>query len=161
MKKITIGGYEYTLEFSIAASLYNECTEEILNGFLAGGMIQNAATEKNVEGALEQFVHSVSNVPQRASVLFHAALLEHHGTDYGDGTIKSIKDSTRLLGQYIREHKDDNDGKGKSFYDVMSEMMELIVEDNFFEMTGLTQMFENLTAEEKKKPGRKKKAGAE
>ena len=154
MKRITIGGKEYVFEFSIAASLYNECTEEIMNGFVSGGMIQSAAQDNDIEGAMHQFISSVANIPQRALTLFYAALMEHHGVEFGDGTIGSKKAATKLLGEYMKEHPDDNDGKGKSFYDVMSEMMELMVADNFFEMIGLDKMMEGLSDE---KPKRKKR----
>lgn len=159
MKKITIDGKEYTITFSIAASLYNECTESIMDSFVAGGMIQEAAESKNIDGATKRFVSTIANIPQKACVLFYAGLLENHGADYGDGSVPTLKDATKLLAKYLKEHKDDNNGDGMSFYDVMTEMMEQIAEDNFFDMIGLNKVMGGLT--EKKAKRSRKKAGEE
>jgi hypothetical protein len=147
MKRITIDGKEYVFEFSIAASLYNDLTEEIMNGFVKGGLVEDAAKNKNVKGAMEQFVSALANVPQRALTLFYAGLLEHHGTEYGDGSVKSMKDASKVLRAYLNEHKEEK----LSFYDVMVQMMECIAEDNFFEMIGWEKMMENVPTEEPKK----------
>lgn len=160
MKKITIDGKEYTITFSIAASLYNECTEKIMDSFVAGGMIQEAAESKNIESATKRVISTVANIPQKACVLFYAGLLENHGSEFGDGTVPTLKDATKLLATYRLEHSDDNDGKGISLYDIMSDMMDQIVEDHFFELIGLDRVMDGL--EEQKKPKRsKKKAGEE
>lgn len=159
MKKITIDGKEYTITFSIAASLYNECTESIMDGFVKGGMIEDDLENKNTDGVLKNIISTIANIPQKACVLFYAGLMENHGAEYGDGSVPTLKDATKLLAKYLKEHKDENEGNGKSFYDVMSEMMEQIVEDHFFEMIGLDKMVDGLT--EKKPKRSKKKVGEE
>lgn len=151
MKRITIDGKEYTFEFSIAASLYNDLTEEIMNGFVQGGLVEDSAKNKNVKIAMEQFVSAVANIPQRTLTLFYAGLLEHHGTEYGDGSVKSIKDASRVLRSYLNEHKEEK----LTIYDIMVQMMECIAEDNFFEMIGWEKMMENIPADESKKKRRK------
>ena len=159
MKKITIDGKEYTITFSIAASLYNECTESIMDSFVKGGMIEEAVESKNADYATKNIISTIANIPQKACVLFYAGLLENHGSEYGDGTVPTLKDATKLLATYRLEHTDDNDGKGISLYDIMSDMMDQIVEDHFFELIGLDRMMDGL---DQKKPKRsKKKAGEE
>lgn len=159
MKRITIDGKEYTITFSIAASLYNECTESIMDGFVKGGMIEESIDSKNVEGATKHIISTVANIPQKACILFYAGLLENHGADYGDGSVPTLKDATKLLAKYLKEHKEDNEGKGVSFVDIMNDMMEQIAEDNFFEMIGLDKMME--VQSEKKAKRSRKKAGEE
>ncbi len=159
MKRITIDGKEYTITFSIAASLYNECTESIMDSFVKGGMIEESIDSKNVEEATKNIISTIANIPQRACILFYAGLLENHGADYGDGSVPTLKDATKLLARYLKEHKEDNEGKGVSFVDIMNDMMEQIAEDNFFEMIGLDKMME--VQSEKKAKRSRKKAGEE
>ena len=155
MKRITIDGKEYTITFSIAASLYNECTESIMDSFVKGGMIEESIDSKNVEGATKNIISTIANIPQKSCILFYAGLLENHGADYGDGSVPTLKDATKLLAKYLKEHKEDNEGKGISFVDIMNDMMEQIAEDNFFEMIGLDKMME-VQSEKKTKRSRKK-----
>lgn len=143
MKRITIGGQEYTIEFSLEATLYNECTEKVMDmitsASVAGAKIDNKEinAEEKTETALKTIVTSAADIPNRALILFYAGLLEHHGTESGDGTIKSKKDAKKLMKEYIDEHE------GMNLYDVMSEMMEEIMNDHFFEQIGVDKMMEN------------------
>lgn len=150
MKKITIGDVEYTFEFNLAASLYNECTEEIMNIFVEGGMMESAASGGDVEDAMSHLIKSMASIPNKVITLFYAALLEHHGTEYGDGTVRGQKDAYTLIKAYMKE-------AGVSMYDIMTEMMKLIEEDNFFEMIGLDKMLKEM--ESPKKSRKSSKAG--
>ena len=156
MKRITIGGKEYTLTFNIMASLYSECTEMIMNEFMAYGKTLGAAEMNDMDGALDKLVKSISNTTEETVTLFYASLLEYHGTRRGDGTIKAKDDALDLLYAYFEENE------GKTLYDVYSELMELIVEDNFFEKTGLnqrlSQMFKTKESETEPETEPKKKA---
>lgn len=140
MKKITINKKEYKFEFSIEASLYDECTKSVMDMFVKGGMVQGAAESNDAEGAMENLLETIANLPQKALTLFYAGLLEHHGTEEGDGSITSMADAKKLLAIYLKEKK-------KSFRDVLSEMMELMVEDSFFDLIGLSQMATELEAD--------------
>lgn len=157
MKRITIGGKEYTLTFNIMASLYSECTEMIMNEFMAFGKTLGAAEMNDVDGMLDKLVKNLSNTTEETVTLFYASLLEYHGTRRGDGTIKAKDDALDLLYAYLEENE------GKTLYDVYSELMELIAEDNFFEKTGLNQRLSQIfkTEEPEKKseePEKKSKA---
>lgn len=137
MKRITINKKEYTFEFSIEASLYDDCTKSVMDIFVKGGMMQGAAETNDVEGALDNLLDMIVNIPQKALTLFYAGLLEHHGPE-GDGSIQSKSDAKKVLTAYIKE-------ENKSFRDIFSEMMEQMAEDSFFDLIGLDKMTEDLT----------------
>lgn len=137
MKRITINKKEYILEFTIEASLYDECTKSVMDMFVKGGMIQGAAEDNNAEDALENLIETISNLPKKALTLFYAGLLEHHGPE-GDKSIIGMADAKKLLATYLRESE-------KSFRDVLSDMMQLMADDHFFELIGLDKMTEDLT----------------
>ena len=139
MKKITINKKEYTFEFTIEASLYNDCTKAVMDMFVKGGMIQGAAESNDPEGAMENFLDTIATLPNKTLTLFYAGLLEHHGSD-GDGSVQGEHDAKKLLKIYLEENK-------KSFRDVFGEMTELMAEDNFFERIGLDKMTAEMAAE--------------
>ena len=145
MKKITINKKEYTLVYSIEASLYDECTESVMNMFIKAGMGKGAAEENDTEAAVDALVETVANLPQRTLTLFYAALLEHHGPE-GDGSIQGMSDAKKLLAEYLKEKK-------KSFRDVMEEMMDLMGKDHFFELIGLDKITSSLEEEVKSEVG--------
>ena len=146
MKILTIGGRDYTFEFSIEASLYNECTEKITSLMVGVGQAKEGEGADNNE-KVENVISTISNVPVVAMTMFYAGLLEHHGVN-GDGSIKSMKDAKALVRQYLVEHKDDDKG---NFYSVMDEMIECMEDDGFFELTGMTRMLKNGEEEATKK----------
>lgn len=162
MRRLTINGKEYTVEFSIEASLYNECTETTMNMILAFGEAQGEAqsvTDVTAENAADTFksairktIESASNIPHTAVTLFYAGLLEHHGRR-GDNTVRSMDDATDLVREYIRE-------SNSNFYDIMNMMLECMGEDHFFDLTGLAKF---LTPKEdgdsEKKKSKKASAG--
>lgn len=153
MRRITIGGKEYTLTFNIIASLYNECTEMIMNEFLSYGKTVGAAEANDIDGMLDKLVKSMANTTEETVTLFYASLLEYHGTRRGDGSVKAKDDALDLLYTYLDENTE------KTLFDVYNEMMEIIVEDNFFVKTGLNQRLEQIfKTEDEKKPRKKKNA---
>lgn len=156
MKRITIGDKEYTFKFSVQASLYNECTESILDSFAMGGRAKASADENDLEAMYKDIISTMANIPHKASILFYAGLLEHHGKR-GDGSIKSLADAEDLLTDYLEENQDEEGNWNKSFSDVLSEMMEIMFDDNFFALIGLDKMVSQKAERPKKQ--RKSKAG--
>ena len=147
MKRITIDGKEYTFEFTIEATLYDECTIKAMESFVDAGAAQADATENDVKGALMRMIESMAGVPQRALTFFYAGLLEHHGSN-GDGSVPSKNAAKSLVVKYMKESE-------KNWYDVLQEMTELMVEDSFFDQIGLNNMMEKMqtaTEKEEKKP---------
>lgn len=164
MRRLTINGKEYTVEFSIEASLYNECTEATMNMILAFGEAQGEAQSlDDVKGedakevfmsAMRKTIQSAARIPQTATTLFYAGLLEHHGRR-GDNTVRSMDDASDLIADYIRESKTD-------FYSIMNLMLECMGEDHFFDLTGLSKFLNpEENGENKKKPAKRRKAGEE
>lgn len=129
MKVINIGRKDYTLEFTIEASLYNECTEKIT------GLMYSISDAQNKED-IKTMITSMSDIPQTTLTMFYAGLLEHHGED-GDGSVATKKDAKRLIKKYFEEHKEDETG---NFYGVMELLIGVMGDDGFFKQIGLEQM---------------------
>lgn len=134
-KVLNINNKEYKLEYSIEASLYGECTEKVV-----GIMSKLAGVQEGGEEAVQNLIKSIADIPQTTIVMFYAGLLEHHG-ESGDNTVMSIADAKALIKDYIKSTEDGN------FYDVLTMCINQMAEDGFFELIGLTKMFQ---AEEKK-----------
>lgn len=144
MKSIKINGNIYKIEYSIEASLYEECSECVMDFFVKMGMADGAAEIGDNEGAVNNIVKTITGIPVKTLTLFYAGLLEHHSD-----TIRSKDEAKTLLKDYLKE-------SGKSFVDVFKELTDIVNEDNFFEMIGLNQMFQT---ESNTEPKKKKKGG--
>lgn len=162
MRRLTISGKEYTIEFSIEASLYNECTEATMDMIFAIGeargqaesIDENDNAQEAYMSVMRKTIMSVSHIPQTATTLFYAGLLEHHGQT-GDNTVCSIEDAKVLIKAYIRENK-------TNFYEIMNLMLQCMGEDHFFDLTGLSSFLNpEEDVESKKKPAKKRKVGVE
>ena len=125
---IDIGGKEYEIEFTVEASLYNECTEKV-----AGLMIE--ISEAQEKENIRSVISSMSDIPQTTLTMFYAGLLEHHGED-GDKSVLSKSDAKKLIKQYFKEHHDEESG---NFYGFMEMLIEQMGEDGFFKQVGLIQ----------------------
>jgi hypothetical protein len=132
MKRINIDGKEYTLEYTIEASLYNECIEKVTTLFAKVSM------SDGTENGTLSIIKSMSDVPRTTLSMFYAGLLEHHGPE-GDGSIQSTDDAKRLVKKYFAEHKDEDTG---NFYGLMNELLSIMADDDFFAQIGLTQIAE-------------------
>lgn len=128
MKVINIDGKEYTVEFTIEASLYNECTEKVT------GLMYSIGEAQDKED-IKKMITSMSDIPQTTLTMFYAGLMEHHGED-GDGSVKTKKDAKRLIKKYFEEHKEDETG---NFYGVMEMLIGVMGDDGFFKQIGLEQ----------------------
>jgi len=143
MKRITIGKEEYTIEFSLEATLYNECTEKIMDMITSAEIVQaeiesdDIDVKEKTEKAVKTVISGMADIPQRALVLFYAGLLEHHGAE-GDGSVKSKSAAKKLMLDYMKENE------GMTLYDIMNEMMEEIVNDHFFDLIGVEKMVKNV-----------------
>ena len=157
MRKLTINNKEYTFKFSIEASLYNECTESVMNMLMSVGDAHGEAASIDGEDAdakdrlmsvMRKTVSTIANIPQTALTLFYAGLMEQHGAS-GDGSVTSILEAKDLLAEYLRESEG-------NFYDVMNLMIECMGEDHFFDLTGLSKVLSKLeVGGEEKKPKKK------
>lgn len=150
MKTLKIGGKDYTFEFSIEASLHDECIEKVTS------LMVNSAKAGEEDG-VNKIINVVSNIPKTALSMFYAGLIEHHGVP-GDRTIMNESDAKELIKQYFVEHKDDEQG---NFYSVMELMIACMADDGFFKRIGLEQMMgANQTEKTPKTPQDHKKKEA-
>lgn len=149
MKTIKIGEKEYKIEFTIEASLYNECTEKV------AGLVY-AISEAEDKEDIKKMISSMSDIPQTTLTMFYAGLLEYHGED-GDKSVLSKTDAKKLIKQYFKEHEEDETG---NFYGIMEILIEQMVNDGFFKQIGLEQI-SNQTGNQKKTAQKPRKKTAE
>lgn len=145
MKELKIGNKVYKVEYTIEASLCNECTEKVTN-------LMTGFAVAETEDAKKQFISTIADIPQTTLSMFFAGLLEHHGED-ADKSVCNKDDAKKLLKQYLSENK-------SSFYELMEVLIEEMGEDGFFDLIGLTKMMEKAQAKEPKKPQDHKKKNA-
>lgn len=136
MKVLEIGGKNYTVEYSIEASLYSDCTVKLMD-------LMGAMETKDPKEAIKK----MANIPQVVITMLHAGLLEHHSDE-----LETENDTKVLVKKYIVEHKED--GKG-NFYSIMEDLMECMGDDGFFKIIGLEAMSEK-AVNGAKKPQTKK-----
>ena len=124
-KLLNIDGREFKLEFSIEASLRNECIEKIT------GMMASLASADD-RNELKETLKGLSNIPNVALECFYSGLLEHHGYS-GDGRVTTINDAKQLVVKLFRDETSDVD----NWNDVLTLCVEQMSEDGFFELVGL------------------------
>lgn len=132
---LEIGGRDYQIEFTFEASMYSECTEQLID-FMSTMMIKSES--EHSEEDIKDMLKEMTNVPALTLTMFYAGLLEHHGYE-GDGSVPDKIAAKRLMKQYMAEHKGQ---RGDNAYDIMSMMMEQMGEDGFFKQIGLEQMMQ-------------------
>ena len=143
-KVIRINGEDYKVEFSIEASLYNDCIEKI-TGLMFD--VDAGQSTNNIKQALS----GISDIPNTAVHCLYAGLLEHHGTESGDGKVPNLATAKRLAAALLK----DENSEYSNWYDILTMCANQMGEDGFFELIGLTGL---MTGEETtQKRGRKKK----
>ena len=142
MKTITINGNDYKIEYSIEASLYEDCAGCLMDFFINSGMAEGAAGAGDATTAVNGLKATLISIPQRTLTLFYAGLMENHEM--------SKAEAKELLKQYISE-------SGKSYLDIQNELVAIVEEDNFFDLIGLNKLFPN--QESNTKPKKKKEVG--
>ena len=140
MRTLVIAGKEYTVEYSIEASLYSDCTEKV-TGLMAGLASASGSDD------MHKLISSMADVPQTTLHMFHAGLLEHH-----DGI--TYAESKKLIATFLKENKD---GEYGNFYGLMGMLIEEMTNDGFFELIGLDKMFAPTTKKAKTPSDHKKK----
>ena len=129
MKILEIDGKDYKLEYTIEASLYEDCTERVTT-------LMFDVSDAEGENGIKNVISAMTNIPQTSLTMFYAGLLEHHG-ECGDRTVLSKNDAKTLLRKYFDEHKEDETG---NFYGMMELLLTQMGEDGFFKQIGLEQM---------------------
>ena len=141
MKTINIGGKDYTLKYSIQASMHSECTEKVT-------VLMARLGETQSRQDIFEFFKGFSDVPATAMHMLYAGLIENHGVR-GDRTVMEFGAVYDLVEQYFEEHKED--GKG-NFYELLMFLLSAMGEDGFFEKIGLESVMDAMTLTAKKAP---------
>lgn len=155
-KSLNIGGQDYKLEYTIEASLCEECTEKLIH-FLGNTIgaasaeditddMEEAQKEKIIKTVIKNSISGISNLPQTALAIFYAGLLEYHGPS-GDKTIRSKQDAKELVKAYFKEHEEDGTD---NFYDLLMICIEQMGADGFFKRTGIEKMMSQFVEAPKK-----------
>lgn len=139
-KIIKIGGEDYKLEFSIEASLYNDCIEKITNLMYS---IDSGQNKRDVK----QILSGISDIPNTAVICFYAGLMEHHGIE-GDGKVVNLLTAKRLAKQLLK----DEESEVKNWYDIFRICLDQMSEDGFFDLIGMSDMLSAEPTEPKKEP---------
>lgn len=135
MKTIQISGNEYTLEFSFAAAEYKSIVQKMFNA-LSGGYIfkhaqigANGDQSNSAEAMIDGTAELVSEIPHICKDAFYAGLLEHNPV--------SMEESSNLMKAYMKENK-------LSFNKLYREIQTIMEDDGFFDLTGITEMLEEM-----------------
>lgn len=133
-KILNIGGEEYKLEFSIEASLYNDCIEKIT------GLMYDISFGQSSRD-IKQILSGVSDIPNTTVTCFYAGLMEHHGVE-GDGTVPSRDVAKQLAVKLLKDEKNEV----KNWYDLFSICLDQMSEDGFFELIGMSDILSSEVA---------------
>ncbi|MCU6748049.1 hypothetical protein OCV51_10365 [Faecalicatena acetigenes] len=140
MKTIQIGNEQYTLEFGFEAAENKNVVQRMFNALsmsYIGKRLDLDGENSKAQVAvamLDGTADLISDIPYICKDAFYAGLLEHHK----DITAEKSKD---LMKQYMKEKK-------LSFKGLYEEIKETMEDDGFFDLTGLTEMIEEMNKAE-------------
>lgn len=138
-KILKIGSDDYKFEFSIEASLYGDCIEKIT------GLMFNVEMGQGVD-TRQYLLSGIADIPSTAATCFYAGLLEHHGTESGDGKVPNLNAAKRLVVKLLK----DEESEYENWYDILNLCMEQMGEDGFFDLVGLGDLLGSQRSNTKK-----------
>lgn len=94
---------------------------------------------------IEKITTSITITPDTVLTMFHAGLLEHHG-EYGDKTVTTREDARKYLKMYLT---DKEAGEKRTYYSAMNFLMGQVIEDEYLDLIGITEMFSSVKPEKK------------
>lgn len=132
MKNLTINGIEYILEYSFSAAEHKETVQKMFN-IVSGAYIlkqaQKADKEDIANAMFDGTSEMVADIPNIVKTCFYSGLLENHNLKEDE--------SYELMKSYMKENKISY----KKLFDDIKECME---DDGFFDLSGLTEMMEEM-----------------
>lgn len=137
MKKFTVDGTEYKLEYSFEAALDNDCVQNMFN-MLTGAYIykslpgEETTQNQGIVAAVEGFSRMFADTPKVCVSAFSAGLKENHPD-------LTLEESKALMKRYMKNKK-------LGFNDLFNEIVECMEKDGFFKLTNLDEAIERLTA---------------
>lgn len=136
MKKFTVDGKEYKLEYSFEAALDNDCVQNMFN-MLTGAYVykslpngEQVSENQGVVAAVEGFSRMFADTPRVCISAFRAGLKENH-PDVAEDEAKE------LMKRYMKNKK-------LGFNDLFNEIVECMEKDGFFKLTNLTEVLERI-----------------
>lgn len=136
MRTINIGETEYTLEYTFAAAEHNQTVQKMFDLMSGAYIFKQTKNPKKTteEDATEAMINGtssmVADIPHIVKTAFYSGLLENH-EDIDE------KEAYKLMKQYMRENK-------LSFVQLFNDIKECMEEDGFFDLSGLTEMLEEM-----------------
>lgn len=139
MKILTIDGKEYKLEYSFMAAEHRETVQKMFNVVSGAYLVKkadlledgNSENKKEVvaNAMIEGTSEMVADIPHIVKTAFYSGLLENHEV--------SEEAAYALMKQYMKENK-------ISFRKLFDDIKECMEEDGFFDLSGLTEMMEEM-----------------
>lgn len=140
MKKFTVDGTEYKLEFSFESALDSDCVQSMFNMLtgayiyksLPGSPTSQVTENMGIIATVEGFSRMFADTPKVCCIAFRAGLRENH-PDLTDSEAKE------LMRRYMRNKK-------FGFNDLFNDLVECMEKDGFFKLTNLDEAIKRLTA---------------
>ena len=148
MMTLKIGDKEYIFEFTFEASEKTELVQKMFNIMSGSYIIRNVKEDEegdvlSVKDAMISGVSEmVADIPTICKIAFHAGLLENNPV--------SEEEAKRLMKQYMKENK-------VSFKKLYEDFKKCMEDDGFFDLSGITEMIQEMEVEEKKEEETEKK----
>ena len=146
MKTLVINGNEYKLEYTFEAAEHKDTVQKmfkVLSGayLMKKGVVidesdEEKAKEAMVNAMIDGSAEMVSDVPHIVKSAFYAGLLENNP--------KSEEEAYSLMKEYMKENK-------ISYRKLFEDIKECMEDDGFFDLSGLTEMLQEMNGGAKKK----------
>ena len=140
MKQITINGKEYTIIYSFDAVLHKETVQKmfkVLSGayFVRQGIEGNTEKQQVANAMIDGGAEMIADIPHIVKSAFYAGLLEKNP--------QTEEEAHALMKQYMTENK-------LSYKALFTELRECMEDDGFFDLSGLTEMLQEMNGTPKK-----------
>ena len=140
MKKFTVDGTAYKLEFSFESAMDSDCVQSMFNMLtgayiyksLPGSPTSQVTENMGIIATVEGFSRMFADTPKVCGIAFRAGLKENH-PDLTDSEAKE------LMKRYMKNKK-------FGFNDLFNDLVECMEEDGFFKLTNLDEAIKRLTA---------------
>lgn len=140
MKKFTVDGTAYKLEFSFESAMDSDCVQNMFNMLtgayiyksLPGSPTSKVTENMGIIATVEGFSKMFADTPKVCGIAFRAGLRENH-PDLTDSEAKE------LMKRYMKNKK-------FGFNDLFNDLVECMEEDGFFKLTNLDEAIKRLTA---------------
>lgn len=148
MKVIKVNGEEYKIEFSFEAAEHKECVQKMFNVVSGVYIAKHTGLDANenddklkMAGAVVDGVSEmVAEIPHICVTAFYAGLLENNP--------KSEAEAKAIMKTYMKENK-------LSYKKLYEELRKCMEDDGFFDLSGLTDMLEEMNKNIVKQDGQK------